>query len=213
MLLGKCFDAVKCDKESRHGYGSMYQTYLIEPINNAKKENRPLKILEIGIFKGASMEAFINYFDEIDFFNFELHGIDTFQRVKPDDIPVFNHFKVRWYEADSTKEYPVKLIQELPEFDMIIDDGLHTPDAQRMTFINYSKFLRDNGVYIIEDVWPFHKMSEEEKKHPWLLKHPDDYSDVQHQMLMDEINDWEVHEFDNRKNKAEDSFAFIIRNR
>jgi ubiquinone/menaquinone biosynthesis C-methylase UbiE len=37
-------------------------------------------------------------------------------------------------------------------FDLIIDDGLHTNDANITFFSESFKFLKPNGIYIIEDV-------------------------------------------------------------
>jgi hypothetical protein len=37
-------------------------------------------------------------------------------------------------------------------FDLIIDDGLHNFKANKMLFENSFKFLKKDGIYIIEDV-------------------------------------------------------------
>merc|ERR1712194_454545 len=37
-------------------------------------------------------------------------------------------------------------------FDMIIDDGAHRHDAQWQTLRNLWRYLRDGGLYIVEDV-------------------------------------------------------------
>jgi hypothetical protein len=38
------------------------------------------------------------------------------------------------------------------EFDMILDDGLHTAKANLCFFKNSFHKLKDNGIYIIEDI-------------------------------------------------------------
>ena len=38
------------------------------------------------------------------------------------------------------------------EFDFILDDGSHIMQNQYNTFINYFKFLKNGGLYIIEDI-------------------------------------------------------------
>ena len=40
------------------------------------------------------------------------------------------------------------------DFDLIIDDGLHTLEAGMTLFNNSFRFLRKGGIYIIEDVDP-----------------------------------------------------------
>ena len=42
-------------------------------------------------------------------------------------------------------------------------------------------------MYFIEDVWPFHIMSEKEWKHPWLQKHPDRYNKAEMEYFMEQI--------------------------
>ena len=38
--------------------------------------------------------------------------------------------------------------------DLIIDDGIHTLDGCKIFFDNSIEYLRDDGIYIIEDVDP-----------------------------------------------------------
>ena len=40
----------------------------------------------------------------------------------------------------------------IQNFDIIIDDGLHTTDANINLFINSFDKLKKNGIYIIEDI-------------------------------------------------------------
>jgi cephalosporin hydroxylase len=46
----------------------------------------------------------------------------------------------------------LKQIQTAP--DVIIDDGLHTKEAQIATLRNFFPALRAGGLYVVEDVWP-----------------------------------------------------------
>ena len=39
-----------------------------------------------------------------------------------------------------------------PRFDVIIDDGLHTVDANTKTFFNFEPYIKHSGIYIIEDL-------------------------------------------------------------
>ena len=40
----------------------------------------------------------------------------------------------------------------LDNFDIIIEDGLHTPEANLNFFFNSFERLKKNGIYVIEDV-------------------------------------------------------------
>jgi hypothetical protein len=45
-----------------------------------------------------------------------------------------------------------KLCSESGEFDLVVDDGLHTPEANLRTFNSLSGLLRIGGYYVLEDI-------------------------------------------------------------
>lgn len=137
VTLRECFDTHGCDKGKRHGYERLYEP-IFAPLRNSK-----IRILEIGILSGASISVWVEYFPHA-----EVIGIDTFERVKPQDVAVLKHPNVSWWKLDSTKEAPDV------EVDIVIDDGYHTPDAQLATFQKYFPLLRSGGLYFIEDIDP-----------------------------------------------------------
>jgi hypothetical protein len=188
--MRECFDRHNCDKGSRHGYERVY-----EPIFADRREE-PLRLLEVGILRGASIEAWVDYFP-----NAEIVGIDTFGRVHADEIPILEHPRVDWYCCDSTE--PAHLYGR---FDFVIDDGLHTHTAQRKTFENLMPLV--DSAYFIEDVWPLDHMTDAEKQHKW-LKRPG-YSDVEYQMLLDSIMPWQTEFHDLRDGYQPDSFIVQV---
>lgn len=200
--LVNLFDKHKCDKGSlRHRYDRVYEP-TFESIRN-----KELNLLEIGIFKGDSLKAWINYFP-----NANLFGIDIFTRVKPEDIQILKHPRVSWCKCNSLQG-PNDDFQEMAKngFDIIIDDGLHTHDAQYKTFKNFVPYLNDGGIYFIEDVWPFHLMSQKEKQHRWLLQHKDGFSDKQYDELLNAVNPYQVIFHDIRKGYQPDTFIIEVR--
>ena len=136
--LRDCFDRHGCDRGDRHGYERVY-----EPLF-AMIRNQPLRILEIGIFKGAGIWAWLDYFPKATVF-----GIDTFQRVAPEQVEVLKHERVEWQQLNSTRHGLFS-----GTFDIIIDDGCHRADAQLATWRNFYPALKPGGMYFIEDVWP-----------------------------------------------------------
>jgi len=148
-MMRDVFDRHKCDKGKRHSYERFYEPRF-RPLRHAK-----LRLLEIGILRGASLAAWVEYFPHA-----EIVGIDTFGRVPPENVEILGHKRVRWYKHDSTKPLDIGL------FDIIIDDGLHTPVSQKATFEAWIDKCR--GIYCIEDVWPMDLMTAHEKQHPWL---------------------------------------------
>ena len=68
-----------------------------------------------------------------------------------------------------------------------------------MTFENLVPFLKKDGVYFIEDVWPMHKMSKKELKHPWLLTQSDRYDMLKHDLFMSALDTYHTTHYDRRK--------------
>jgi len=145
MNLRQCFDKHGCDRGYRHGYERVYEQ-LFAPMRGSE-----LHILEIGIFKGAGIAAWLDYFPKAFVF-----AIDTFERARPEDIPVLEHGRVGWQKCDSTKE------QALGMFDLVFDDGAHDPLSQRLTL---GKQLPNCcGLYFIEDIYPGHHDPHDERQ-------------------------------------------------
>lgn len=187
-MLRDIFDRHGCDKGHRHGYERVYEP-LFAPIREQE-----LRILEIGIFEGASLASWVEYFP-----NAEIVGIDTFQRVNPEDIEILQHERVTWHKHDSFEPLV------MGSFDIIIDDGAHTHAAQKATFDNFKRFAH---WYFIEDVWPLEHMTKEERQNTWLNR--GGYSDEEYKALMDSIKPFEVQFFDLRKGYQPDSFIIGV---
>lgn len=97
---------------------------------------------------GASLRVWRDYFPSA-----EIIGIDVDRDI------LFEDCRIRCYEVDQTssdsiKEFAKRSKLELRSIDIIIDDGLHEYDAGISLFEALHKFLKDDGFYIIEDVWP-----------------------------------------------------------
>ena len=141
--LRECFDKHGCDRGSRHSYERVYEP-LFEPIRL-----EPLRILEIGVWRGAGIWAWLDYFPKATVF-----GIDTFQRVPPSQVEVLKHERVFWWAHDSTKGLVFgDQLHEANQYDIIIDDGCHRAEAQLSTWRNFYQKLKPGGMYFIEDVW------------------------------------------------------------
>ena len=186
--MREIFDRHGCDKGSRHGYERVYEPAFKDI------RNEPLRILEIGIFRGASLAAWLEYFP-----NATIVGIDTFGRVKPKDIPILNHPRVDWYHHDSTTPL------DIGEFDIAIDDGLHTHAAQRKTL---ECFAPCADMYFIEDVWAFDHMTPAEKEHKWLKR--GGYSEKEYQELLNALEPYTVEFHDLRVGHQPDSFIIEV---
>lgn len=194
--LLEVFNRNECDKgttaRNAHGYHRAYEKDL-----NARK-NDPINILEVGIYKGISAQCWLDFFP-----NAQVYGIDIFERFKPFDIEVLNDPRMHYINYDSTSPRIVEAIKhywgEDIKFDFIIDDGLHTPNANRKTFLNLIDFLKEDGVYFIEDVFPLHKMTDEEWKHQWIQRLPNEYNEKTWKRFMGALSNYRVGIYDFRK--------------
>ena len=99
-----------------HGFSKFYEKQL------ATLKNKPLNILEIGSYAGASAAAFSKYFDKSKIFCFDVN-ISNFK---------YNSNNISVYGLDIRNEKKVfkilhKIFKEnsFKKFDIIIDDGSH----------------------------------------------------------------------------------------
>lgn len=76
-MLEELFNKYGCDKAVKHNYHTVY-----EPEFDTIR-NESINILEVGVFKGDSVRAWLEFFP-----NATIYGIDIFTRVKPEDIDV-----------------------------------------------------------------------------------------------------------------------------
>ena len=122
----------------------IYTTHL----EQFRKKN--INFLEIGIFQGRSLAMWNEYFE-----NGNIYGIDI-------NLTEFNIYKkelIEKYNAFEKKDVIVKqgnssrhVLSFGVEFDFILDDGSHILNDQFRTYLNYFKFLKKGGLYIIEDI-------------------------------------------------------------
>lgn len=84
--------------------------------------------------------------------NAEIIGADV------DDRVLFQTQRIKTFQLDQTDSLSIEKfkrhIGEL-KFDLMIDDGLHTFDAAKNLFENIHPLLKDNGIYVIEDISPW----------------------------------------------------------
>lgn len=201
-MLEELFNKYGCDKAAKHNYHTVY-----EPEFDAIR-NETINILEVGVFKGDSVRAWLEFFP-----NATIYGIDVFTRVKPEDIDVLQHERVKWLKADSTNiavRDQIKKAWPRIRFDIIIDDGLHTPDANAKTLHNLFPLMKKTGKFYVEDVWPLDIMTTAEMQHHWVRKYPERYNILEMNKFTAQIDDKSIKRFDLRKSTGEPD-SYIIR--
>ena len=123
------------DKAHPHYYTSFYHKHL-----KGRRED-VTSLLEIGIDQGSSLRMWRDYF-----LNAEIYGIDIYEENLFSEDRI-NTFKIAQEDTEALdKEF------SSIKFDVILDDGGHTPQSQIDGFLHMKKFLKPKGVYIIEDL-------------------------------------------------------------
>lgn len=119
----------------RHGYTKWYEAVL----RGLKDE--AFKILEIGVFEGASLRMWRDWFPRAEVF-----GLDI------DEARMFRDDRITCVHGDSGRESARDALRALAgSFKIIVDDGNHKSKAQRGTFLNLSGLLAPGGLYFVED--------------------------------------------------------------
>ncbi len=132
------------DKASNvHGYTSVYEKYF-EPMRNM-----PITLLELGIGGyhypdrgGESLKTWADYFHQA-----QICGIDIY------DKSMFNGGRVKTFVCSQVDESGLnQVIQKIGAPDIIIDDASHINPLTIRAFQILWFFLKQGGVYVIEDV-------------------------------------------------------------
>jgi hypothetical protein len=109
--------------------------------------NRPIRMLEIGVFRGGSLRMWREYLHPQSV----IVGIDIEPSCKQFESPD-EEIYVRIGEQQDIA-FLQQVIEEFGPFDVVLDDGSHRAshmiDSFRYLFANA---LSDTGVYIVEDV-------------------------------------------------------------
>lgn len=120
----------------------------------------PIVVLEIGIgvndptatsgmgsnhLPGSSLRGWAHYFSSS-----EVHGADVDRRCLVDTNLYQTHF-VDQLDAGSLRALMNSSNMTKP-IDIIVDDGLHTPEANANTLVNLLPYLSRRGIYVCEDI-------------------------------------------------------------
>lgn len=91
---------------------------------------------------GASLRAWRDYFPKA-----QIYGADIDKDI------LFQEHQITTFYCDQTSTQSLQeVIKEIPDMDIIIDDGLHTYRANMSMLHSFIHKLKVGGVYIIEDV-------------------------------------------------------------
>lgn len=112
--------------------------------------NQEITLLEIGVSHGGSLQMWKKYFGP----QAKIIGVDIDPRCQ-----TFEEEQIKIFiGSQEDKTFLEKLKAEIPKVDILIDDGGHTMNQQIVTFESMYEHIKENGVYLCEDLhtsyWP-----------------------------------------------------------
>tara|TARA_Y200000002_G_C22679099_1_gene663263 strand:+ start:1589 stop:2449 length:861 start_codon:yes stop_codon:yes gene_type:complete len=151
--LRDLFNEYGSDKATTHDYYKLYASLFPNP-------TKVKKVFEIGLgtnntdivstmgkkgSPGASLRAFRDYYE-----NAEIFGADFDKRI------LFSEDRIKTFFVDQTDEKTFDDLGEIigGDFDLMIDDGLHSPNANIHSLKFFIGKINIGGWAIIEDVCP-----------------------------------------------------------
>lgn len=151
--LAELFNKYGSDKSSHHDYHLIYGTILRDPsavrcileVGLGTNNTDVASNMGLGGRPGASLRAFREFMPNAD-----IYGADVDKRV------LFQDDRIQAFFVDQTEMATVDaLADRLPaEIDLIIDDGLHSPNANIAIVTLAITRLRVDGWLVIEDIAP-----------------------------------------------------------
>lgn len=138
-----------CTYSNSHCYTEIYDSYF----QKLKNKNRKVYILEIGVQAGYDLLMINDYFNG----NCEIYGFDininNLEYELPDNIHVFELNAASISNLNKfyleSKRY---VVNKIPQFDIIIDDGSHTSNDILTSLSFFYRMVSYDGIYIIEDL-------------------------------------------------------------
>jgi len=155
VMVNKGTDKAMYSGKSKHNYTPIYHAFF------NKLRNKKIRLLEVGIGTnninidsnmgpdgkpGASLKGWKEYFEFGEIFGADL-----------DEAILFEEDRIKTFYCDQTNSDSINLmfnknIELFEQFDLIIDDGLHTFEANRILLESSIHKLKSSGIYVIEDV-------------------------------------------------------------
>ena len=124
-----------------HHYFDIYERYF------GRYRDRPIRMLEIGVFRGGSLRMWKQYFHP----DSTIVGIDVDPSCAAHEIPDRSVYVRIGSQADPN--FLAEVNGEFGPFDIILDDGSHKTHHQILSFgALFRDALTEGGCYMVEDM-------------------------------------------------------------
>jgi hypothetical protein len=137
-----------------HRYTEIYERFL------RTRTNEPLRILEIGVWKGSSLRMWEKYFP-----NASIVGVDIFPETA--SIETKRAEVVTGDASDAAFLHQVVDERLGGSVDLVIDDGSHVVEHQIVALESLFPRLNDHGLYCVEDISVSRFASDELRRVPF----------------------------------------------
>jgi hypothetical protein len=105
---------------------------------------REVHVLEVGIYSGGSLGMWREYFGK----GCQIYGMDIEPACK-----TYEAEGIKVFIGDqSDRAFWKKFRETVPKIDVVIDDGSHDPEHQRITLEEILPHISPGGVYLCEDI-------------------------------------------------------------
>lgn len=109
-----------------------------------KFRDKEVNILEIGIYSGGSLEMWHHYFGD----KCKVFGVDLEEECR-----VYEKENTKIFIGDQgSRPFWRDVKKEMPQLDILIDDGGHLPEQQMVTFEEMFSHINPGGVFLCEDI-------------------------------------------------------------
>ncbi len=157
-----------------HHYFDIYHNHF------ARYRGGPVKLLEIGVGEGGSLQMWKSYFGPQAL----IYGLDIERRCKEFEEPQITVF----IGDQADRGFLQRVRSEISPIDILIDDGGHRMDQQIIAFEELYPAVSDTGIYAIEDLHTSYW-----KQYGGGYKRPDTFLEYAKDFL-DRINAWHSRE-------------------
>jgi hypothetical protein len=146
----KClFDGYGSDKATVHDYHFVYGAIMARMqkvdalLEVGLGTNDPDAVSNMGVMgrPGASLRAFRDYLPRA-----HIYGADVDRRI------LFEEERIRTFFVDQTEPTSFHDVEALGRFDVVIDDGLHSPNANLAVLLLGIRRINVGGWIVIEDI-------------------------------------------------------------
>jgi len=105
---------------------------------------REVRILEVGVYSGGSLDMWHAYFGP----HCHVYGVD----IEPACVAYAKERTHVLIGDQADRRFWQRVREEVPRFDIVIDDGGHEPEQQIVTLEELLPHMNPGGVYLCEDI-------------------------------------------------------------